>query len=198
MPSDPARPVLALASAVRTRLLRVAGVRHIVDPADVDEALVRDAMLAENAPHASIIKTLADLKAQKVSQNRPGAMVLDADQVLSCDGVLFEKPVGPEGVRAHLNALMGKEHSLHTAACIIRDGEVIWHHISQPVLQMRTLSDDFVDGYVETVSDSACQSMGAYELEGKGAQLFSRIEGDFLIFWVSPCCHCSNSCAITR
>ena len=100
--------VLASASAVRTRLLTSAGVTHIVDPADVDEGAVRDAMLSEQAPHFLIAEALAELKAQRISQTREGALVLGADQVLSCDGILFTKPPAAGYVRAHLEALMGR------------------------------------------------------------------------------------------
>lgn len=179
MPSERTELVLASASAVRTRLLSSAGVPHRVKSADIDEGAVRDAMLAEDASHASIAEALAELKAQKIARDHPGAFVLGADQVLTCEGRLFEKPVGLEGVRAHLKALMGKEHRLLTAACIVLGEHVIWHQLSQPMLQMRTLSDCFIDEYVETVGEAACYSVGAYELEGWGAQLFSSIEGDF-------------------
>jgi len=170
---------LASASAVRTRLLTSAGVTHIVDPADVDEGAVRDAMLSEQAPHFLIAEALAELKAQRISQTREGALVLGADQVLSCDGILFEKPPAAGHVRAHLEALMGKAHSLHTSACIVCDGAVVWHETTEAVLHMRTLGDRFIDDYVNQVGEEVCQSVGAYQLEGLGSQLFSRIEGNF-------------------
>lgn len=179
MTSQQASFVLASGSAVRTRLLTSAGVAHLVDPADVDEARLRDALLAEQAPHFSIAEALAELKAQTVSKRRPDSLVLGADQVLSCDGALFEKPTGLEGVRAHLEALMGKPHTLHTSACVVRDGGVLWHANTEAVLHMRTLSEGFVSRYIESVGEAVCQSVGAYQLEGRGAQLFSRIEGDF-------------------
>ena len=179
MPSDPPALILASGSSVRTRLLTAAGVEHTVHPADVDEAAVRDGMTAENASHGDIAEALAELKAQTVAQTHPGKLVLGADQILSCDGRVFEKPRGLPGVRAHLNALMGKEHSLFNAACIVRDGEVVWHHLGQPVLHMRRLSEGFVEGYIAAVGEDVCQSVGAYQLEGRGVQLFSRIDGDF-------------------
>lgn len=171
--------VLASASAVRTRLLTSAGVTHIVDPAHVDEGAVRDAMLSEDAPHFAIAEALAELKAQRISQKREGEIVLGSDQVLSCDGVLFEKPPGAEHVRAHLEALMGKAHSLHTSACVVRDGSVLWHETTEAVLHMRTLSDGFIRDYVDQVGEAVCQSVGAYHLEGRGSQLFSTIDGNF-------------------
>ncbi len=184
-PDDP-KLVLASASAVRTRLLTNAGVPHVVDPAHVDEASVRDALLAEGAEHFAIAETLGELKAQRISQKRPGDMVLGADQVLSCNGVLFEKPADLDHVRAHLKALMGKAHTLHTSASVVRDGNVLWHQNASATLHMRNLSDDFIDAYVETVGEAACASVGAYELEGLGAQLFSRIDGDFFVILGLP------------
>lgn len=171
--------VLASASAVRTRLLTNAGVPHVVDPARVDEANVRDALLAEDAEHFAIAETLGELKAQRIARKHPGEMVLGADQVLSCNGILFEKPADLDHVRGHLKALMGKAHTLHTSASVVRDGDVLWHHNARATLHMRTLSDEFIDAYVDTVGAAACASVGAYELEGLGAQLFSRIEGDY-------------------
>lgn len=179
MPSESSALILASGSAVRTRLLTAAGIAHIVHPADVDEEAVRDAMMSENASHGAIAEALAELKAQTVAQDYPGQLVLGADQILSCDGRVFQKPEGLPGVRAHLKSLMGKEHTLFTAACIVRDGTVVWHHLGQPVLQMRRLSDGFVEDYIAAVGEDVCQSVGAYQLEGRGVQLFSRIEGDF-------------------
>jgi len=172
--------VLASASAVRTRLLTAAGVPHDIIPADIDEAAVRDRLLAEDATHASIAEVLAELKAQHVAPDvAADVIVLGADQVLSCDGELFEKPDGLKGVRGHLKRLMGKDHTLHAAVCAVRGGEVIWHHNSSASLRMRTLSGAFIEHYVESVGASACQSVGAYEMEGMGPHLFSRIDGDF-------------------
>lgn len=182
MPGGPG-VVLASASAVRTRLLAAAGVPHEIIPANIDEAEVRDRLLADDASHSSIAEVLAELKAQQVAMAlagaRPDVIVLGADQVLSCEGELFEKPVGPEGVRGHLERLMGKEHTLHAAVCAVRGGKVVWHHSSSARMRMRTLSDGFVARYVEAVGESACQSVGAYEMEGLGLNLFSEIEGDF-------------------
>ncbi len=179
IPGPPA-VVLASASAVRTRLLTAAGVPHDIVPANIDEAEVRDRLLAEDATHASIAEVLAELKAQHVATDMAAdRIVLGADQVLSCEGELFEKPVGLEGVRGHLKRLMGKEHTLHAAVCAVRGGDVVWHHNSSARLRMRTLGEDFIEHYVETAGASACQSVGAYEMEGMGPHLFSEIDGDF-------------------
>lgn len=177
--SEDASLVLASGSAVRTRLLTAAGVPHRVDPANIDEGDVRDRLLAEDASHYVIAEVLAELKAQKVAERHPNAVVLGADQILSCNGDLYEKPAGLEGVRAHLTSLSGRSHTLHTSVCAVSGGEVIWHHNSGPKLRMRTLSDEFLDRYVEEVGDSVCDSVGAYHMEGLGVHLFDEIEGDF-------------------
>jgi septum formation protein len=172
--------VLASASSVRTRLLSAAGVPHDIIPAHIDEAEVRDRLLAHDATHGSIAEVLAELKAQHVAADvAADTIVLGADQTLSCEGELFEKPVGLNGVREHLKRLMGKEHTLHAAVCAVRDGAVVWHYNSTATLRMRTLTDGFIERYVETVGEAACQSVGAYEMEGMGPHLFSQIDGDF-------------------
>jgi septum formation protein len=179
MADSPPPVILASGSAVRARLLAAAGVPHTIEPAHVDEASVRDSLLAEGAPHFAVAETLAELKAQQVAQRHAEAIVIGADQVLSCNGRLFEKPVGTEGVRAHMMALSGRPHTLHTGVCALRDGAVLWYHNATAVLRMRTLSDRFIEEYVAAVGDAACESVGGYQIEGMGIQLFSRIEGDF-------------------
>ncbi len=175
--ADGAAMVLASASEVRARLLTNAGVPYAVDPANVDEAHVRDTLLAGAASHAAIAETLAELKAQHVAERHAGELVLGADQILSCEGELFEKPRGPEHVAGHLRALMGKSHTLHTSACVVRDGAVLWHVTTHAELAMRELSDEFIAAYVDRVGEAVCASVGAYQLEGLGAQLFERIDG---------------------
>lgn len=175
--------VLASASAVRTRLLSAAGVPHEIIPAHIDEAEVRDRLLAQDTSHGVIAEVLAELKAQHVATDmlagRPDTIILGADQILSCEGDLFEKPAGLDGVREHLKRLSGKAHTLHAAVCAVRGGQVIWHYSSAAKLRMRTLTDGFIERYVDCVGEAACESVGAYLLEGLGAHLFSEIDGDF-------------------
>lgn len=171
--------VLASASAVRTRLLASAGVPHEILPADIDEADVRDRLVAEDAAHEQVAEVLAELKAQKIAAARPDAIVLGADQVLSCADELFEKPAGRDGVRDHLRRLRGRSHTLHTAVCAVIDSQVTWHHTARADLRMRALSDEFIERYVAAAGDSACQSVGAYEMEWLGVHLFEAIDGDF-------------------
>lgn len=176
----PAREViLASASGSRAHLLGAAGVAHRVVPANIDEAEIKLALRRERAPAFAIAETLAELKAQQVSQRHAAALVIGADQVLECGGELFDKPVDLAHARAHLTALRGRSHRLLTGVCVVRDGGVIWHHNDRAELEMRAFSDAFMDWYLDRLGERACRSVGAYQLEGLGAQLFSRVRGDY-------------------
>ena len=122
---------------------------------------------------------LAELKAQRVSQRHKDALVIGADQMLQCGGIWFDKPADLDHARGHLIALRGKTHELLSAVCVVRDGEVLWRHLESAQLTMRPFSDAFIDEYLAAAGDAVCASVGAYQLEGRGAQLFSRIEGDY-------------------
>jgi septum formation protein len=121
---------------------------------------------------------LAELKARRIAGQAPAALVLGADQILTCEGRWFDKPRDRAEARAQLQALSGKRHELWTAAIVVRDDARIWHHIAQARLWLRPCSDAFLDTYLDTVGDLTLQSVGAYQIEGPGAQLFTRIEGD--------------------
>ncbi len=171
--------ILASASNSRARILRAAGVPHQIVPANVDEAEVKLSLAREGAPALAVAETLAELKAQQVSRRHRGALVIGADQALECGGQLFDKPVDLDHARAHLMALRGRRHTLVASVSVVCDGTVIWHHNDQAQLDMRQLSDVFIEWYIEQMGDQICESVGAYKLEGLGAQLFSNIEGDF-------------------
>lgn len=177
MPS--ATVVLASASEVRRRLLEDAGVAIRVVPAHIDEAALRDGLIAEAAPHFAIAETLAELKAQQVARRAAGEIVIGADQILVCEDEVFEKPADVAGVGDHLRRLRGRPHRLLSAVCAVRDGDVLWHHNDAATLHMRQVSDAFIDAYVAAAGERACTSVGAYQLEGLGSQLFDRIEGDY-------------------
>ncbi len=178
---DGSRPsiVLASASQARRRLLVNAGLLVDIEPARIDEQEVKDALKAEGAGPAQVAETLAELKAQRVSRHRPGALVVGADQILECNGVWFDKPSDRAQAASHLRALSGKEHRLICGVCVVRDGTRLWHHNEQARLTLRPLSDDFIDTYLSALGELALTSVGVYQLEGLGAQLFSKIEGDY-------------------
>lgn len=182
MTENAAPLILASQSKVRATLLTQAGLTFETLPAHVDEDAVKEAMKAEAAPPAHIAETLAEMKAIKISQkclNRgaKGALVIGADQMLDCNGVLFDKPEDLTHARAHLQALSGKTHTLISAAIVARDGEAIWRHLSRAKLTMRPLSSEFIDRYLDQVGALALTSVGAYQVEGLGIHLFSKIEG---------------------
>ncbi len=171
--------ILASASKSRAQLLLAAGVPHQVVPANVDEDEVKHSLAREGAPPLTVAQTLAELKAQQISRRNRDALVIGADQVLDCDGQLFDKPADLDHARAHLIALRGRRHTLVASVSVVQDGREIWRHNEQAHLDMRQLSDAFVEWYIDRMGDQACESVGAYKLEGLGAQLFSNLEGDF-------------------
>ena len=171
--------VLASASRSRLELLRRAGLQLRAEPARIDEAEVKTSLRAEQADAAAAAETLAELKAVKVSRRVPGALVIGGDQILECEGRWFDKPPDRAGAAAHLRALGGKTHTLATAACVVRDGIRIWHHREAPRLTMRPLDEAFIESYLEAAGPEVLETVGAYRLEGLGAQLFTKVSGDY-------------------
>jgi septum formation protein len=171
--------VLASASQARAGLLRAAGISVIIDAAAIDEAEVKASLRAARAEPSAIARTLAELKAQRVSRRHAGSLVIGADQILECDGVLFDKPADMAAARLQLLALRGRGHRLVSAVVLVRDGQRLWHHVDRADLKMRDFSTRFLDRYLESAGQAALSSVGAYQLEGIGAQLFAAIEGDY-------------------
>lgn len=177
---SPARQViLASASTARADLLRGAGIDFSIEPARVDEEAVKQSFKAEGATARDTALALADLKAAKISARNPEALVIGADQMLDCNGVWFDKPPDRDTLHAQLMALRGKTHHLEAALCVHEKGKRIWHVVERAGLTMRDFSDAFLKDYVEKAGDAVLDSVGGYRLEGAGAQLFSRIEGDY-------------------
>ncbi|TWA68575.1 septum formation protein [Azospirillum baldaniorum] len=174
-------PAVVLASGSRTRaeMLERAAVRVTLAPAAVDEEEIKLAARAEGAPVEDVAEALAELKAQRVTRKHPGALVIGADQMLECEGRWFDKPADRDAARAQLQDLRGKTHRLVSCAVVIRDGERLWHHVDRAHLTMRPFSDAFLDSYLNAAGDDVLGSVGAYHLEGLGAQLFHRVDGDF-------------------
>lgn len=171
--------ILASQSAARAALLRNAGVPIETQPARVDEASIKAAMLAEDAPPRDIADILAERKAVRVSQRAMGRLVLGADQVLVCNGRLYDKAPDRTTAAEQLGNLAGQRHALISAAVIALDGEPIWRHIGIAHLQMRPLSAATIDWYLEAAGEDVLGSVGCYHLEGLGAQLFARVDGDY-------------------
>jgi septum formation protein len=169
--------VLASRSAVRRTLLEAAGVAIEVCPADVDER-----GLEAGAPlqvPVAIAAMLAREKALVVDRTKPGRLILGADQTLSLDGERFAKPADRAAARAQLRALSGRTHELYSAIAFVRDATVLVEYVGVARLTMRAFSDRFLDAYLDAVGDTATASVGAYQIEGLGVQLFERIDGDY-------------------
>lgn len=170
--------ILASASPIRADLLRGAGVEVAVEPARIDEAAVKASLLAAGAPPRDVADRLAELKALRIGARHSG-LVLGADQVLVHRGELLDKPASTDDARAHLERLRGERHELLSAAVIVAQGVAVWRHVGQARLTMRPFSDAFLDDYLARAGDDVLASVGAYRLEGLGAQLFARVEGDY-------------------
>ena len=171
--------VLASGSQIRAQLLRNAGLEFGVDVARIDEAAIKDALLAEDAPPRDIADTLAEMKARKIADKHPGAMVVGCDQVLAFGKTILSKPTSPEDAAEQLRALRGHQHMLLSAVVIYEDGKPIWRHVGQVRLRMRDVSDEYLAGYISRNWDDIRHSVGAYQLEGEGVRLFHSISGDY-------------------
>ena len=159
-------------------MLENAGVEVTCFPALIDEESIRASLMAENSKARDIADCLADAKAQKVSSKVSG-WVLGADQVLDFDGDIYAKAESKEKLTAQLTVLSGKDHDLYSAAVVYKDGAAIWRHIGVARMSMRMLTDEFIAEYVEQQFETVQSSVGGYHIEGHGAQLFSKIQGDY-------------------
>lgn len=169
--------ILASASKSRATMLKNAGLDVDTIPADIDEEAVRTAM--EGSTPADIAEVLARLKAEAVSRPNTGSIVIGADQILALGDEIFEKPADMDGARRTLLKLKGKTHELISAVALAKNGETIWTHVQTAELKMRDLSPEFIGRYMAAAGDPILSSVGAYQLEGLGVQLFEEIHGDF-------------------
>ncbi len=170
--------ILASGSAARRRMLKAAGLVFDVAAPNCDEEAAKRQYRAEGrSPHAQA-EALAELKARSVSQTT-NAYVIGADQMLALDGVALDKPKSVAEARQHLLRLRGSPHELITAAAVAKDGAIVWRMTDVPRLTMRRFSDSFLDNYIADAGEEVLGSIGVYQLEGLGAQLFERVEGDY-------------------
>jgi septum formation protein len=173
--------ILASTSRARREMLAAAGVAFTVEAADVDEPAIRKTLLAAKsaATPPQIADALARAKAEDVSRRHKGSLVIGGDQVLALGTELLTKAKDEAAARATLGKLRGKTHELHSAVALAVDGRVLWTHTGTARLKMRDFSDAFLEEYLTRAGDRIGQSVGAYELEGLGVQLFDKIEGDY-------------------
>lgn len=170
--------ILASGSASRRSLLAGAGVEARSIKPNVDEDTAKNAMRADGLSVRDQAMQLAEMKAVKVSSNESG-LVIGGDQMLNLGGDAFDKPVDMEQAANHLHKLSGHSHTLETAIVIAENGSPVWRHLARPKLTVRALSDTFIESYIQTCGSPLLSTVGAYQLEGPGAQIFSKIEGDY-------------------
>jgi septum formation protein len=173
--------VLASGSRARREMLAAAGVPFTVQAADVDEPAIRARMrgVDANVEPKRIAAVLAAAKAEDVSGKKSGSLIIGADQVLALDRELLSKAPSLEAAREALRKLRGRTHELHSAVAFAENGKITWAHVGTARLTMRDFSDAFLDDYLLRAGDRVGHSVGAYELEGLGVQLFDKIDGDF-------------------
>ena len=171
--------VLASTSPFRAAILKNAGIEFLAQGAKIDERAVESPLLESDATPEDIAMVLAEAKALDVSERNPGELVLGGDQTLSLEGKLFHKPADMEEARYHLLSFSGKTHQLWSALALVRDGETVWRHVAVAHMKMRRLSPEFIGRYLARAGTDALKSVGAYQYEGLGIQLFDSIDGDY-------------------
>ena len=171
--------ILASKSPFRATLLANAGVPFTAASAQVDERAIEGLLKAKGATPSIVALELAKAKSLDVSARQGHALVLGSDQVLSLGATVFHKPIGIAGAKRHLQALSGKTHQLSSGVAMALNGKIVWEHVSIAHLTMRDLSEQFIDAHLQRVGERVLSSVGAYQYEGEGVQLFEAIEGDY-------------------
>ncbi|MBX3569570.1 MAG: Maf-like protein [Rhizobiaceae bacterium] len=174
----PAPLILASASPFRKAMLDHAGLDVEAVRAEIDERAAEAPLLATGAAPADVAEVLALAKAQEVSNRHPAALVIGCDQTLALGDEIFHKPADMEAARRHLLQLSGKTHQLNSAVVLVRAGETLWSTVQTASMTMRKLDPAFIGRHLARVGEKALSSVGAYQVEGEGIQLFERIEGD--------------------
>ncbi len=170
--------ILASKSKVREEILINHNITCSVKPSNVDEDPVKYSLLKEGASPEIISKNLAELKANKVSNNIHDALVLGADSVIDLNGELISKPENREEALNILKKLNGKKHSLISSVCISKNGSMIWNYTDKAFLTMKNFSDQDLKDYLKKISDEALYAYNVYQIEGEGRKLFTKIDGD--------------------
>lgn len=171
--------ILASGSTARQMLLKNAGLDFIAIPATVDERAIEENLPLAGRDPVSVARHLALAKAMDVSERSPRAFVIGCDQTMSLGNRIFHKAACLDEARQTLINLRGKAHFLNSAVCLVRDGELLWSDVTKACMQVRDFSDEFLDGYIERNGKSILSSVGCYQLEGEGIQLFDAIAGDY-------------------
>ena len=170
--------ILASKSVVRKKILEENGINCVVEPANVDEDLVKESLLNKGESPQIISKNLAELKANKISNKKSGELVLGADSIIDYNGNIISKPSNREEALAILKKLNGQKHYLISSVCISKNGSMIWNYIDKAVLTMKQMTDEELKSYLSKIKDSTLYAYNVYQIEGEGRSLFSKIEGD--------------------
>ena len=170
--------ILASKSGVRKDILDKNNINCEVIPANVDEDQVKESLLREKASPDIISKNLAELKANKISEKKPGDLVLGADSVIDLNGELISKPTSRDNALHILKKLSGKKHQLISSVCISKNGSMVWNYTDKATLTMKQMSDKELIEYLSKITDEALYAYNVYQIEGEGRSLFSKIEGD--------------------
>ena len=170
--------ILASKSLVRKKILEENGIKCIVEPSNIDEDLIKESLLKENANPKLISKNLAELKANKVSQKKNGNLVLGADSIINLKEKIISKPSNRDEALAILQKLNGQKHQLISSVCISKNGSMIWNYTDVAVLTMKQMSNKELKSYLTKIKDKELYAYNVYQIEGEGRSLFSKIEGD--------------------
>ena len=170
--------ILASKSKVRKKILEENGIICAVEPANIDEDLVKESLLNEGAAPSIISKNLAELKANKISQQKNGELVLGVDSIIDLNGEIVSKPSNRDKALDILKKLNGKKHYLISSVCISKNGFMIWNYTDKAGLTMKQMSNDELKLYLSKIKDEALYAYNAYQIEGEGRSLFSKIEGN--------------------
>ena len=170
--------ILASKSGVRKKILEQNQIECTVEPSNIDEDSIKDSLLKENATPEIISKNLAELKANKISQQRNSILVLGADSVIDLKGKIISKPTNRKEALKILHDLNGQTHHLISSVCISQNGSMIWNYTDKASLTMKQMSEDELINYLAKISDEALYAYNVYQIEGEGRSLFSRIDGD--------------------
>ena len=170
--------ILASKSVVRKKILEENGISCVVEPANIDEDLIKESLLNKGESPQIISKNLAELKANKISNKKNGKLVLGADSIIDYNGNIISKPSNREEALLILKKLNGQKHYLISSVCISKNGSMIWNYTDKAVLTMKQMTNDELKSYLTKIKDTTLYSYNVYQIEGEGRSLFSKIEGD--------------------
>ena len=170
--------ILASKSVVRKKILEENGISCVVEPANIDEDLIKESLLNEGESPQIISKNLAELKANNISDKKNGKLVLGADSIIDYNGNIISKPSNREEALEILKKLNGKKHYLISSVCISKNGSMIWNYTDKAVLTMKQMTNDELKSYLTKIKDATLYAYNVYQIEGEGRSLFSKIEGD--------------------